>query len=80
MRLHTCFAGERLHMVRRWSSQAAVDWRIASRMLDLHRRVGVTPVLQASCGVCTESVLHHGIITSVVSASASLEILSCVHR
>lgn len=41
-------AAERLHMVRRWSARAAVDWRIASRMLDLHKRVGETPVLQAS--------------------------------
>lgn len=49
-----CFpthAGERLHMVRRWSARAAVDWRIASRMLDMHKRVGETPVLQASGNV-----------------------------
>ena len=49
--LHACSAGERLHMVRRWSAHAAVDWRIASRMLDLHRQVGVTPVIQASGSV-----------------------------
>src|SRR6476619_1430723 len=42
------FTGERLHMVRRWSARATVDWRIASRMVDLHRRVNGTPVLQAS--------------------------------
>ena len=47
-------AGERLHMVRRWSARAAVDWRIASRMLDLHKRVGETPVLQASGNVYLE--------------------------
>jgi hypothetical protein len=46
--LFSCPAGERLHMVRRWSARAAVDWRMASRMLDLHKRVGETPVLQAS--------------------------------
>lgn len=43
-------------MVRRWSARAAVDWRIASRMLDLHKRVGETPVLQASGNVYLEGV------------------------
>lgn len=33
-------------MVRRWSASAAVDWRLASRLLDARHHATAIPVLQ----------------------------------